>query len=245
MIMTGTPCREGAAAVSVRRRAAAALLLLVPAPTVGVLAAMVLFPDSVIGSAVFAVSKLWLFGLPLLWQLRVERQPLSASPARRGGFRVGIGSGVFLSVCILGAWFLFGEALIDRGALVQELRRIGLAVPMRFALGAAYWIAVNSLLEEYAWRWFCVTRAARLLRPAAAAAVAALFFSVHHVVALQVYMGPTAALLCSAGVFLGGAFWSWMYLRYRSIWPGYVSHVVVDMCVFGLGAYLLFGPGAS
>jgi membrane protease YdiL (CAAX protease family) len=32
-----------------------------------------------------------------------------------------------------------------------------------------------------------------------------------------------------------------MYIKYRSIWPGYVSHALVDLCIFGLGAYIVFG----
>jgi hypothetical protein len=29
-------------------------------------------------------------------------------------------------------------------------------------------------------------------------------------------------------------------LRHRSIWPSYVSHVIVDITMFGIGAYILF-----
>lgn len=39
----------------------------------------------------------------------------------------------------------------------------------------------------------------------------------------------------SIGVLFG------MVIRYRSIWPGYVSHALVDMCIFGVGAHVLFG----
>ena len=42
------------------------------------------------------------------------------------------------------------------------------------------------------------------------------------------------------GVFLGGCAWSWLYLRYRSIWPGYISHIIADIAVFGVGWMILF-----
>ena len=45
------------------------------------------------------------------------------------------------------------------------------------------------------------------------------------------------------GVMIGGLVWSWMYMRYRSIWPGWVSHAIVDVAVFGVGAWVLFGAG--
>ena len=68
-----------------------------------------------------------------------------------------------------------------------------------------------------------------------------LSFSVHHFIALQAFCAAPFAVACSVGVFFGGATWSFMYPRYRSIWPGYLSHAVVDLCVFGIGAAMLFG----
>ena len=50
-------------------------------------------------------------------------------------------------------------------------------------------------------------------------------------------------LLASLGVIIGGASWSWLYLRYRSIWPGYVSHAIVDVPIFVIGYRLIFGRG--
>ena len=67
-----------------RRRAALALLLVVPAPSIGAATAFFLAPGA-LGQAVYAAGKLLLYGLPLLWHLAVEKQPLSFSPVRRGG----------------------------------------------------------------------------------------------------------------------------------------------------------------
>ena len=44
----------------------------------------------------------------------------------------------------------------------------------------------------------------------------------------------------TCGVFVGGAVWNWCYLRYRSIWPGYVSHAIVDAALLAIGWKLLF-----
>jgi membrane protease YdiL (CAAX protease family) len=35
--------------------------------------------------------------------------------------------------------------------------------------------------------------------------------------------------------------WSWLYLRYRSVWPCYVSHAIVDIAVFVVGWLIIFG----
>ena len=47
--------------------------------------------------------------------------------------------------------------------------------------------------------------------------------------------------LLITGVFAGGVAWSCLYVRYGSVWPGYLSHAIVDVAVFGTGAALLFG----
>ena len=38
----------------------------------------------------------------------------------------------------------------------------------------------------------------------------------------------------------GGVIWSWFYLRYRHIWPGYVSHVLADVAIFIMTWIIVF-----
>jgi membrane protease YdiL (CAAX protease family) len=223
------------------RLALIALLLLVPAPTLGTLTAMVLMPGSAIGQAIFIGCKVWLFAFPAIWHLGIERRPASWSPARRGGFILGAITGVAISATIGGAYWLGGDALVSLAPLKAKAEAMGLARPAAFALGAAYWIMINSVLEEYAWRWFCLTQADRLMPTPLAILAAAGFFTMHHIVALSTYFDPVGVTLCAAGVFAGGALWGWMYHRYRSIWPPYLSHAIVDIAVFAIGAHLLFG----
>jgi membrane protease YdiL (CAAX protease family) len=75
----------------------------------------------------------------------------------------------------------------------------------------------------------------------AAVIVSAAIFTAHHVIAVSQYLDPTLTILAAAGVFAGGTIWSWLYMRYRSIWPGWLSHVFADIAVFGVGWWLLFG----
>ncbi|MCX6996056.1 MAG: type II CAAX endopeptidase family protein [Kiritimatiellaeota bacterium] len=224
-----------------RWRAIGALVGLVPAPSIGVLAAMVLFPGALLGKVIFAASKLWLFAFPVVWLKLVERGRLSITPARQGGCLAGLASGAGLSLLILWGFFAFGQGLFDRALFIGKLRAIGLGAWPVYLGGAVYWILVNSVLEEYVWRWFVYRQCATLVGPATAVMLTAAFFSLHHFIALQAYGRLSLALVCSLGVFLGGAVWSFLYMRYQSIWPGYLSHAVVDLTVFGLGALLLFG----
>ncbi|MBI2923404.1 MAG: hypothetical protein HYY18_20290, partial [Planctomycetes bacterium] len=81
------------------------------------------------------------------------------------------------------------------------------------------------------------------LRPAPPLAIfgSAAFFSLHYVLALSILLPHTAVGVCSEGVFAGGTIWSLLVPRFGSLWPGYLSHAVVDLCIFGLGAWLAFG----
>ncbi len=217
------------------------LVLLVPMPSIGVLSAMVFFPDMALGKAIFTISKAGLLVLPLAWYLWVDKGKVSLSLPRRGGFGVAVMSGSILSAVIIAAYWMLGDYFLDKTMLREKIQTIGLADWWAYTAGAVYWIGVNSVLEEYVWRWFVVRQSGRLFKPLMAVIVSALCFTLHHTIALKVLMPWTATLLCSFGVFFGGAIWSWLYVRYQSIWPGYVSHAIVDLCIFGIGAAMLFG----
>jgi membrane protease YdiL (CAAX protease family) len=150
-------------------------------------------------------------------------------------------TGVAISAIVLTVYVWLSDRMIDKTLLRDRLVSIGLDSPTRYLIGAVYWITVNSVLEEYVWRWFCVKQCEALMPLRPAVVCSALFFTLHHVLALNVYLAPLPVLLCSAGVFAGGAVWSLMYARYRSIWPGYLSHAIVDICVFAIGARIAFG----
>ena len=222
-----------------RRRALLALALLAPVPSLGIWAAMVAAPGPH-GHGVFLVAKLWLLVFPAAWYLLVEKGKPSWSPPRRGGMATGVLSGVILAAAIvLGAW-LVGAQHMDLAPLHAAVREMNLASPAAYLAGAAAWTLVNSLIEEYVYRWFVLRQCEAMLPPAVAVIAAAAIFTLHHVIALNQYLEPGFTALSSAGVFVGGIVWAALYYRYRSIWPGWISHALADIAVFGLGGWLLF-----
>ena len=217
-----------------------ALLLLVPAASLGVLSAMVWWPQSTPGLALFALCKGWLFAFPLLWHRFIDKGPITFSPARKGGFLWGTISGICISAAITLAYIAIGDHLIDLSAMQERIASVGLANARAYTLAALYWISINSVLEEYVWRWFVFRKSEIVFGRHLAVVVSALFFTLHHIVAMNVYMDGIALVLCATGIFIGGVVWSHMYSRFRSIWPGYLSHAIVDLCVFLIGAHIIF-----
>jgi membrane protease YdiL (CAAX protease family) len=213
---------------SSRTSALLSLLLLAPVPSLAVLMAMVLFPGP-LGQAAFFIGALWFTLLPAVWYRFVDHQRWSLSPARKGGF------------VVTGYW-LWGASLIDPAIIRQAAQKNGLSSPVIYGLGCLYWVTLNSLKEEYAFRWFMVMQLRKLTGVRTAIVLAGVFFTIHHVIAMAVQgFALPVVVLAGVGVFIGGVYWAWMYVRYESVWPGYVSHAIVDVAVFGVGWLIIMG----
>ena len=217
------------------------LALLLPVPSIGTWIGLSLLPGQPAGRAIFFLAKVWLVAVPVLWRLLVERRPLSGSPPRQGGFMAGLWLGLGIAALILAVYAWLGPSLLDP----EVFRRMGVATGLHhwpvYLAGALYWVSVNSVLEEMVWRWFVVERCEALGWGRWSVLASAAGFTAHHVVALRVYCAWPATLLCALGVFVGGALWSALYRRTRSVWPGYLSHAIVDVPIFALGWRLIRG----
>lgn len=225
-----------------RTRALIALLLLVPAPTIGVGCMLHLMPDAR-GKVVAFICKAWIALLPLVWTRYVDKQPLRFAKPTRRGLKMGCFVGLVLCFAIIdGIWNV--RIWIDVAALRQRAAETGFDNLPAYIGMFIYIITVNSLLEEYVWRWFVFSKCETLLgagRGQVAVALSGLLFTLHHIVALAAWVDWRLNALASLGVFIGGVMWSALYLRYRNIWPGYVSHILADVGIAVAGYPLVFG----
>lgn len=227
-----------------KTRAFWALALLVPAPSLGIIMALWVLPGA-IGQAIYAFFKLWLVGFPLVWWLKVDRKKVSWSPMRNGGLGFGALSGIGIAVSIFAAYWLFGDRLIDPEQMRQVAAKNELTSKANYLVLVLYLTFVNSLLEEYVWRWFVYRKSETLMVPGLAMVATAIFFSIHHALALYPQFGWGVTVLGSSGTFIGSLVWSWCYRRYGSVWPAYLSHIFADVAVFLIGWIVLFEPVAS
>lgn len=225
-----------------RSRAALALGLLVPAPTLGALAAFVIAPGPV-GQALYGVAKLWIALLPLAWVLAVERErpALRFAPVERRAraWLEGLAVGLALAAALGGLWLAGAARLLDVHALRGALGRAGVAGGAQYLAVAAWITLANSALEEYVWRWFVGERAARLVGPRAGVPLAAACFTLHHVVVFGVQGGALFALAGGAAVFGAGCLWSWLVARHRALGPAWISHALADAVGLWIGWRLL------
>jgi len=201
---------------------------------------MIAAEGTTLGEVSFLVAKIWVLLLPVLWLVLVDRKrPTIPRPSSNGMIAACV-TGSLIFVIIGGCYLLFGRSWIDAEFMQARADEVGLETPLVYLLGAAYWITINSLLEEYVWRWFVVTRSEAIMSRWGAVVVSGILFTLHHIIALEVYFDWRISVLGSFGVGIGGMTWSWLYIRYRNIWAAYVSHVFADVIIFAIGFQLLF-----
>ncbi|XOV79848.1 MAG: CPBP family intramembrane glutamic endopeptidase [Aestuariibacter sp.] len=216
-----------------------ALLCTIPIPTLGVWLGMFIWPGMPAGETAFAVAKCWMVVFPLAW-LFYQYRAINWPPINKQGLVAGLVSGLLMAAVIIAAYVILGKDSVDPEEIKSAMREVGLLDSHKYLLLAAYWTFVNSLLEEYFWRWFIVSRARSLMSQKTAILVSAIGFVAHHFLAMSLYFDITTSLLACIGILVAGVFWSGLHLRYRNLLPCYISHILADAAIFGIGYYLLF-----
>ena len=80
--------------------------------------------------------------------------------------------------------------------------------------------------EEIFWRGFAQRRLGQHFGAWKGFLLTTAVYALVHIWAFN-FMLLMAALIC-------GLFWGWMYLKYKSVWPGLISHAVWDLFIFVL-----------
>ena len=224
-----------------KRRALMGLVLVAIAPTVSVVTGFALKAGA-LAAVVFVLTKMWMFGLPAFWHIKIEGLQPSYSLPQSGGWKVSTLLGFGMGVVIVIAYLLLGDLLIRGEDLKEILEPFGLTIPWKLALGIFFWIFINSVLEEYVFRWFITSKLEQLVGgkwwPIL---LSACIFTVHHTIALAFFIDPLGNALASLGIFIGGVLFSWIYLQYRSVWVAWVAHAIADVAIFVIAWQLIVG----
>jgi membrane protease YdiL (CAAX protease family) len=232
--------KEPEITASARRTALIALLLLVPAPSLGIACEMLWFPGT-LGLGILGFTKLWILILPLAWSAFVDRRALAVERATTRGLPLGFVTGIIGALAVVAIFQFVLRERIDPTIVRDMASKNHLLEHGAYTLVAIYTCALNSLLEEYVWRWFVQGKFERLLpRPLAVTASAAAF-TLHHTLILATQFNFELAVIGSSAVFVAGVTWSVIYARTRSIWSVWLSHALIDVAVFWAGWRLLFG----
>jgi membrane protease YdiL (CAAX protease family) len=198
---------------------------------------------------VYLGAKAVQFSLPLLWWFGWRRGPPRPGSAGRGWKLAarGAASGVVLAgaIAVSYAVLLAGSPLGHEAAarIREALADFRVVGPGHYLAMAASLAVAHSLLEEVYWRAFVYGRLAVWLPAPAAVALASLAFAAHHLIVVARYVPAdrlwSVAVPATAAVALAGAHWCALYRRTGSLLAPWVSHLLVDAAVLGLGYLLL------
>ncbi|MBL6890901.1 MAG: CPBP family intramembrane metalloprotease [Candidatus Poseidoniaceae archaeon] len=224
-----------------RNLALLGLILVAIAPSISVITGFA-FKAGLLAIFVFIFTKVWIFGLPAFWYLRIEKGEKSLSWPENGGWKVSTLLGIGMLIVIFIAYFSIGDKLLRADELTEILDSVGLTVAWKFALAIIFWVFINSVLEEYVFRWFITSKIEQLIGGVwIPIFLSAGIFTVHHTIALAFFIDPLGNFIASLGVFIGGAIFSWLYMRYRSIWVAWVAHAIADVAIFIIGWNMVIG----
>jgi len=210
-------------------------------PSASVIFGIEIIENELYSQIFFTLCKVWIFLVPTVWYLKVEKNSISKNLPSKEGLNFGLITGVLMSLIILITWFLFDETL-DISGMSEILQSNGLGSLNLYIVGMIYWIFINSLLEEYVFRWFITTKSAELFGSNTIGIIfSAAMFTLHHAIALHLFgFIWWQTIMACLGLLSAAAIWSWLYIRYRSIWVCWLSHAICDVAVFGIGYTILF-----
>lgn len=224
-----------------RNLALLGLILVAIAPSISVITGFA-FKAGILAIFVFIFTKIWIFGLPAFWYLRIEKGEKSLSLPENGGWKVSTLLGVGMLIVIFIAYFSIGDKLLRADELTEILDGVGLTVAWKFALAIIFWVFINSVLEEYVFRWFITSKIEQLIGGVwIPIFLSAGIFTIHHTIALAFFIDPLGNFIASLGVFIGGAIFSWLYMTYRSIWVAWVAHAIADVAIFIIAWNMVIG----
>ncbi len=208
-------------------------------PTIGTLSAMYWFPDSVPGNAIYGFCRLSILAVPLLWLKFAEKYKFKRKPVSLKHILSGVGSGIVISIFIIAAYKWLGHTFADNAVISEKLSDIGVKSTGIFVLGFIYWVFLNSLLEEFVWRFFLIRSLGRMLPAFLTIPASALMFTLHHFFVLRFYLDLTSSLFWSGCIFFAGIIWAIHYRISKSVIPGFISHAIADAAIFYVGAKIL------
>ena len=224
-----------------KKHSLVAILLVGFIPSISIIFGIKIIEDDFLSQLFFLSCKLWIFIVPTFWYLRIENNSVSKNFPSKEGIKMGFITGLTMSVIILFTWLIF-ESTLDTDQMISTLQSKGLSNINLYVLGMLYWIFLNSLLEEYVFRWFVTTKSIIIFGNEIAAIVfSASLFTLHHAIALHLFgFLWWQTIFASFGLLSAAAIWSWLYIRYRSIWVCWLSHAICDVAVFGIGYTILY-----
>ena len=229
---------------AVRARRGVCVLVAAVVPFLSSLFYFVIFSESALAQAIYSGTKLFTLIWPFVVYRYLLRVKLPTFPLLRRadqGVVWGVASGLAVSILLVGLYLstALGDVVVAAAPAIRAkattLGILGYYVPF-----AIFLACFHSLIEEYYWRWFVYGEIRGLIGNGFRAhLLAALAFSLHHMVIATQFFPLLYGLLFGLSVGVGGVLWSALYEKTNSLLGSWISHIIVDLCILGVGYNLI------
>jgi membrane protease YdiL (CAAX protease family) len=214
-------------------------------PLAGSFFYFVLFPGTWFGNSFYGGIKFFLLIWPIVATAFILREPFRRESPGKTDWMRSVWWGAGFGITVLGLMLLLVKltpvgAIVEAGTANIREKTEGLGVFDHYILFALAISSAHAALEEFYWRWFVYGNLRRLISKNWAIVIAAVGFASHHIVILNEFFPAGFAWFLGLCVAIGGAGWSWIYQRHKTLLGSWISHMFVDLGIFGLGYWLLF-----
>ncbi len=211
---------------------------LLPALILSLLPSVAVFTGLVVLNSIFATYILFYgaicVAVPLLDRVVLHRQTISEF-FRYVGFvntRISMLPGLIVGAIFLVAiclfFMVFSSQLIETPSMTDALNKWNLDSGNLFVF-LFMMIVGNSILEEIYWRGYLFSRLKKLTGSRNTVVLTALFYTSYHLITTITLFSVAYGLLLSAAIFLVGVFWACLRIKYDSIIPAVISHLLADL----------------
>ena len=195
--------------------------------------------------AAYGVIKVIILLWPVLWVFGM-RCPLPASAPEKMSVKRAVRWGIFSGVAIAAFLLLFYLAIRSglgpyMQGVIDTAANWGFTDPIVYIIFSLLLSTIHSGIEEYYWRWFVFRGLLTRFRWRTAALVSSIGFALHHYVVLGQLFPAWIAFIFGTGVLVGGLIWSYMYHKTGRLSSVWISHIFVDLVIFGVGYIIIFG----
>lgn len=200
-----------------------------------------------VATVVYTLTKLLTATWPIVFAIRFERRtPRRIATDWRRHLRalpLGVLTGVIMGggIIALYVWTPVGEyGRQHLDTIRSKLDQTGIGTPARYLAFTAFLTCLHSMIEEMFWRYYVFGQLRRVVPLRLAYLLASLAFAAHHFVVCACYFPPLGTIILGLMIALGGGVWCWSYRRQGTLAGNWLSHAIVDACIFGLGYVVLF-----
>ena len=195
----------------------------------------------ILPAVTYPLLKVVMIAIPLAvwrWRRLGPRDAIERIGLTRPRLVGGLGFGLLMAAIIVAGYALVLRGVVDGAGIAEKVESLGLREHY-WAMAVVISLA-NAAFEEYYWRGFLLSelrpwvgRSGRLI------VLAGVLFGLHHVFALAPLFAWPLAAACTAVTMIAGGFWAWMRVRGFSLVDLYVSHILADLAIMGIGWHLM------